>query len=100
LFFVAIDIPLINNFTNPLGDRLDAGNNLGQPGSTFHTTVSGKNGVVILDGQTIGLSVPAGACDSTYQVRVFALDDHGQIIGVASNPSVISYTDFNATCFS
>jgi hypothetical protein len=100
LFFVPIPIPLINNFTNPLGDRLDTGNSFGQPGSAFHTTVSGRNGTVIFDGQVIGLSVPPGACDSTYQVRVFAVESHGKIIAVASNPSVFSYTDFNAACFS
>ena len=92
----SVDIPLVNNFTNPSGDRLDAGNNLMQPGSVFHKAVSSAHGIVTLDAHKIGLAIPAGACDSAYQVRVFATDSSGKIIGVASNPSVIDYGDLSA----
>jgi hypothetical protein len=91
----------VNNFTNPNGDRLDTGNDFGQAGETAHAAVSGTNGFAVLDGATIGLSIPAGRCDSTYQVRVLATDAAGRIVGVAGNGSILSYADFSrAACFS
>jgi Subtilase family len=91
----------VNNFTNPNGDRLDAGDNFGQPGETAHVQLSGTSGVAVLDGKTIGLSIPAGKCDSTYQVRVFGTDGKGNILGVGGNGSVLSYADFmrGGACF-
>jgi hypothetical protein len=85
----------VNNFTNPNGDRFDTGNNFGQLGSVAHVNVNGTHGVVSVDGAAIGLTIPAGMCDSTYQVRAFATDGQGRIIGVAVNPSVLSYSDFS-----
>ena len=98
LFFTG-DFQVVNNFTNPSGDRLDRGNRFGQPGSVFSKKVRGMRGVAVLDGKTSNLSIPAGACDNSYQVRVFALDGDGKIVGVASNPSLLSYTDLSsASC--
>jgi hypothetical protein len=98
-FFTAAN-RFINNFTNPNGDRLDGGDNFGQAGSTTQVAIQATNGVATLDGAAIGLSIPANTCDSTYGVRVFATDASGRIIGVAGNPSVISYADFSrAACF-
>jgi hypothetical protein len=91
---------VVNNFTNPNGDRFDTGNNLGTPGSVARVPVQGTKGVANLDGATIGLSIPANACDSTYQVRVLATDSQGRIVGVAGNGSILSYSDFSkAVCF-
>jgi hypothetical protein len=84
----------VNTFTNPLGDRLDAGDDFGDGGETAHVRVNATTGIVTLDGAKIGLSIPASACDSTYQVRVFATDDQGRILGVASDGSVLTYYDF------
>jgi hypothetical protein len=102
LFFTgkitAANLP--NRFTNPNGDRLDKGNRLGQPGSTTSVKINSTHGVATLDGAQIGLSVPTGVCDNTYQVRVFALDSRGKIVGVASNTSEFGYGDFSrAVCF-
>ncbi|WP_028060846.1 S8 family serine peptidase [Candidatus Solirubrobacter pratensis] len=85
----------VNNFTNPNGDRLDTGNDYGQAGETTHAAVAGTHGFAVLDGAAIGLSIPPGNCDSTYQVRVFATDAAGHILGVASNGSILSYYDFS-----
>jgi hypothetical protein len=85
----------VNNFTNPNGDRLDSGDDYGQAGETTHAAVAGTRGFAVLDGAAIGLSVPPGSCDSTYQVRVFATDGGGRILGVASNGSILSYYDFS-----
>ncbi len=92
----------VNNFTNPNGDRLDGGNDFGQAGETAHALVAGTNGFAVLDGSKIGLSIPAGSCDSTYQVRVLAADAAGRIVGVAGNGSILSYADFRdgGPCFS
>jgi hypothetical protein len=92
----------VNNFTNPNGDRLDTGNTFGQAGETTHVAVTGTSGFAVLDGSTIGLSIPAGHCDSTYQVRVLATNAAGKIVGVASNGSIFSYADFSdgGACFS
>ena len=91
----------VNNFTNPNGDRLDGGNDFGQAGETAHAAVAGTNGFAVLDGSKIGLSIPPGNCDSTYQVRVLATDAAGRIVGVAGNGSILSYADFSrAACFS
>jgi hypothetical protein len=90
----------VNNFTNPNGDRLDGGDNFGQRGSVAHVTVPGTSGQATLDGAAIGLAIPAGACDSTMQVRVLAVDRAGRVVGVAGNPSLLSYADFSrAACF-
>jgi hypothetical protein len=64
--------------------------------------VTGTSGFAVLDGSTIGLSIPAGHCDSTYQVRVLATNAAGKIVGVASNGSIFSYADFSdgGACFS
>jgi hypothetical protein len=92
---------LVNNFTNPNGDRFDTGNNFGQPGSVARVPVQGTRGVANLDGSKVGLVIPAGKCDSTYQVRIFATDSHNRIVGVASNGSIFSYADFSrAACLS
>jgi hypothetical protein len=85
----------VNNFTNPNGDRFDSGNDFGQAGETTHVRVGGSNGTAVLDGARIGLSIPAANCDSTYQVRVFATDGAGRILGVAGNGSILSYADFS-----
>jgi hypothetical protein len=85
----------VNNFTNPNGDRFDTGDNYGQPGGVARVRVNGTSGVVTINGAAIGLTIPAGDCDSTYQVRAWATDARGQLIGVAGNPSVLSYTDFS-----
>jgi hypothetical protein len=91
---------LVNNFANINGDRLDTGDNFGQAGSTTHVQVKATSGLAVLDGAAIGLGIPVGTCDSTYAVRVFATDGAGRIIGVASDPSVLSYADFSrAACF-
>src|SRR3954469_10362002 len=92
----------VNNFTNPNGDRLDSGNDFGQPGETAHAAVAGTNGFAVLDGAKIGLSIPPGSCDSTYQVRVLATDAAGRVVGVAGNGSILSYADFSdgGPCFS
>jgi hypothetical protein len=88
----------INNFTNPLGDRLDSGDDFGQAGETTHVNVNGTHGFVVLDGKALGLStIPAANCDATYQVRVFATDGKGNILGVASDGSVMSFLDFGKT---
>ena len=91
----------VNNFTNPNGDRLDAGDNFGQPGETAHVQLSGTSGVAVLDGKTVGLSIPAGRCDSTFHVRVFGTDGKGNILGVRGNGSLLSYADFisGGACF-
>ncbi len=83
----------MNNFTNPLGDRLDSGDDFGDKGETTHVAVKGNHGFAVLDGAAIGLSIPAANCDSTYQVRVFATDNQGNILGVASDGSVLGYAD-------
>src|SRR3954454_4571544 len=91
----------VNNFTNPNGDRLYSGNDFGQPGETAHAAGAGTNGFAVLDGPKIGLSIPPGNCDSTYQVRVLATDAAGRIVGVAGNGSILSYGDFSRpACFS
>jgi hypothetical protein len=93
------DNSLVNNFTNPNGDRLDGGDDFGQPGETSHVAVTGTHGTAVLTGPQAGLSIPAANCDSTYQVRVLATDNRGQIVGVASNGSIFSYADFSkAVC--
>ncbi len=90
---------LVNNFTNPNGDRLDSGDLFGQPGEAAHVPVAGKKGAAVLDGTTVGLSIPTGHCDSTYQVRVFGTDAAGHILGIAGNGSILSYGDFSrAAC--
>ncbi|HEX2785361.1 MAG TPA: S8 family serine peptidase [Ilumatobacteraceae bacterium] len=94
------DNTFVNNFTNPNGDRLDSGNTLGQAGETTHVAVTGTTGTAVLDGSAIGLSIPDGHCDATYQVRVLATNAAGKIVGVAGNGSILSYGDFSRdACF-
>ncbi len=93
--FLTGNVPDANKFTNPYGDRLDGGNNLGQPGGVYHMAAPNTAGSVTLDAASIGLNVPMGRCDSAYQVRVFATDASGNIIGVASNPSIIDPGYYN-----
>ncbi|MFL6073727.1 MAG: S8 family serine peptidase, partial [Mycobacteriales bacterium] len=65
----------VNTFTNPLGDRLDAGNRLGQPGETSHRYLAGHtHGQATFSVGDVGLTTPTAAtsCDNTYMVRVFA----------------------------
>ena len=91
-------IPTANPFTNPLGDRLDGGNRLGQPGETSHVLISGStHGVANLSTTGAGLTTPSNpaSCDHTYQVRVFAADNHGQIIGSSSYTSLLSVADLS-----
>ena len=105
MFFTGVLTPdnqFVNNFTNPNGDRLDGGDDFGQAGETTHVLAAGTNGFAVLDGSKIGLSLPAGKCDSTYQVRVLATDAAGRIVGVAGNGSILSYANFRdgGPCFS
>ncbi len=99
--FITGNLPDANKFTNPYGDRLDGGNNLGQPGESYHTTVNNTAGALTLDGGAIGLynpaAIPAGSCDLAYQVRLFATNAQGRIVGVAGNPSIIDFGDFSTT---
>lgn len=89
-----------NMFTNPLGDRLDHGNRLGQPGESAHRALPDTHGDARLSATDLGLPRPIeGTCDNTYQVRVFATDAHGAIIGTASYTSLLSVADLSAaTC--
>lgn len=98
LFFTGdftADNRFVNNFTNPNGDRLDSGDDFGQPGETSHVLAGGTHGTAHLRGGRVGLRIPAADCDSTYQVRVLATDNAGRVVGVASNPSLLSYGDFS-----
>jgi len=91
---------LVNNFTNPNGDRLDGGDDFGMPGETSHVAEPGTHGTAVLDMSSAGLSVPADACDSAWQVRVLATDRNGRIVGVAGNGSILDLGDFSrAICF-
>lgn len=86
-----------NSFTNPLGDRLDAGNRLGQPGGTAHRLLATTQGEVNFNAIDLGLRTPAAPhCDNTYQVRVFATDTAGRIIGAASYTALVSVADLAA----
>jgi hypothetical protein len=85
--------PSANRFTNPLGDRLDDGNRLGDPGETSHKLIPGStHGVAAFTVSGAGLTTPAAAtsCDNTYQIRVFATDGSGRIIGSSSYTSLLS----------
>jgi len=94
--FLTGNVPDANKFTNPYGDRLDMGDNYGQSGSVYHTSVlPSTSGSITLDAAALGLTPQAGRCDSAYQVRVFATDASGHIVGVASNPSIIDPGYYN-----
>ncbi len=94
--FLTGNVPDANKFTNPYGDRLDGGDNYGQSGSVYHTSVLPNTaGSITLDAAALGLTPQAGQCDSAYQVRVFATDGSGHIVGVASNPSIIDPGYYN-----
>jgi hypothetical protein len=91
--------PSANRFTNPLGDRLDGGNRLGDPGETSHRVIHGStHGVVTLTTSAAGLTTPAdpASCDQTYQVRVFAADNQGRILGSSSYTSLLSVADLSS----
>jgi hypothetical protein len=86
-------LPVANVFTNPLGDRRDAGDRLGMPGSTGSQWIKNStHGVKVFDGFSVGMTLPAAAtsCDHTYQVRVFATDGTGRILGGSSYTSLLS----------
>jgi hypothetical protein len=100
LFPGTVQVANGNMFTNPLGDRLDRGNRLGQPGESAHRVLPSTHGDVRLSVADLGLPAPIpGTCDNTYQVRVFATDASGRIIGTASYTSLLSVADVSApTC--
>jgi hypothetical protein len=92
------EIPSANRFTNPLGDRLDAGNRLGDPGDTSHRLIQGStHGLATFTVSGAGLTTPASptSCDHTYQVRVFATDGNGRILGSSSYTSLLSVADLS-----
>lgn len=95
-------VPSANRFTNPLGDRFDAGNRLGDPGETSHRLIRGStHGVASFTTTGAGLTTPTdpASCDHTYQVRVFAADNNGRIIGSSSYTSLLSVADLtSASC--
>jgi hypothetical protein len=95
----ASTFPSANRFTNPLGDRLDAGNRLGDPGETSHRLIRGStHGLAAFTVSGAGLTTPAAAtsCDNTYQVRVFATDGSGRILGSSSYTSLLSVADLSS----
>ena len=75
-----------NTFTNANGTRLDQDGV--DAGSTAHVTLSGTHGTAHLNGLAIGLPT-----SETYDVRVFALDRAGRIIGQASPISSLEFDD-------
>jgi hypothetical protein len=75
-----------NTFTNANGTGLD--NDGVDAGSTAHITLSGTAGIAKLNGLTLGLP-----SSETYDVRVFAVDRHGKIIGQASPLSTLEFDD-------
>jgi hypothetical protein len=89
----------VNTFTNPLGDRLDAGNRLGQPGETSHQYLAGHtHGQATFSTGDVGLTTPTAptSCDNTYMVRVFATDGAGRLLGSASETSLLSVADLSS----
>jgi hypothetical protein len=84
-----------NLFTNPQGDRPDAGNRLGQPGAAARVALPGSvAGTQAVSAAQLGLpGPPPDGCDRTYDVRVFATNAAGHIIGAASRTSLISLVD-------
>jgi hypothetical protein len=91
-------VPSANRFTNPLGDRLDAGNRLGDAGETSHRLIRGStHGSATFTTTGAGLTTPTdpASCDHTYQVRVFAADSQGRIIGSSSYTSLLSVADLS-----
>ncbi len=98
LFLGNADLPNANTFTNPLGDRLDNGNREGDPGESGHVTLWKTKGLVTLHLSQLGMVAPteAGVCDNTYQIRVFATDGHGHIIGSSSYTSLLSVADMSS----
>jgi hypothetical protein len=89
----ASGLPVANVFTNPLGDRLDKGDRLGQAGDTGSQWIKGStHGVKVFDAFAVGMTLPADPtnCDHTYQVRVFATDGQGRILGGSSYTSLLS----------
>jgi hypothetical protein len=87
-----------NLFTNPQGDRPDAGNRLGQPGASARVPLAGSvAGTHTVSAAQLGLAgPPPDACDRTYDLRVFATDGAGHILGAASRTSLISLVDLTA----
>lgn len=75
-----------NTFSNANGTVLD--HNGVDAGSTAHVTLAGAAGSAKLNGLTLHLPT-----SETYDVRVFALDRKGRIIGQASPLSTLEFDD-------
>jgi hypothetical protein len=75
-----------NTFTNANGIGLD--NDGVDAGSIAHVTLSGTVGTAKLNGLTVGLPT-----SETYDVRVFAVNRKGQIVGQASPLSTLEFDD-------
>ena len=75
-----------NTFTNANGTELD--NDGVDAGSTAHVSLTGTSGTANLNGLKLGLPT-----SETYDVRVFAVDRKGQIIGQASPLSTLEFDD-------
>jgi len=75
-----------NTFTNANGTRLD--DDGVDAGSTAHVSLTGTVGTAHFNGLTLGLPT-----SETYDVRVFAVDREGQIIGQASPISTLEFDD-------
>ena len=75
-----------NTFTNADGTRLD--DDGVDAGSTAHVALTGTAGTARLNGLTLGLPT-----SETYDVRVFAVDRKGRIIGQASPLSTLEFDD-------
>ena len=75
-----------NTFTNANGTELD--NDGVDAGSTAHVSLAGTSGTANLNGLKLGLPT-----SETYDVRVFAVDRKGQIIGQASPLSTLEFDD-------
>ena len=75
-----------NTFTNANGTQLD--NDGVDAGSAGHVALSGTAGTAQLNGVTLGLQ-----SSETYDVRVFAVNRKGQIIGQASPISTLEFDD-------
>lgn len=75
-----------NTFSNANGTGLD--HDGVDAGSTAHVTLAGPSGSAKLNGLTLHLP-----SSETYDVRVFALDSRGRIIGQASPLSTLEFDD-------
>lgn len=75
-----------NTYTNANGTRLDSDGV--DTASTGHFGLPGTTGTSKLNGLTLGL-----ATSETYDVRVFAVDHKGRIVGQASPISTLEFDD-------